>query len=404
MRISHPAGLPEPVASLDRPVVFGVLNVTPDSFSDGGQHFGTEQAIAHGRLLHEQGADIVDVGGESTRPGASRVDPRDEADRVIPVIEGLHALGVLTSIDTMRAEVAREAIAAGACLVNDVSGGLADPQMAATVAELGVPYVIMHWRGHSDRMSELAQYADVVGEVVEELGQRVAAARSAGVPAAAIIVDPGLGFAKEAEHNWALLRALPEIAALGYPVLIGASRKRFLGSLLAGPDGSPRPVEGRDMATDAVSALAATFGAWAVRVHDVAGSIDAVRVGQAWAHGRSVPSMDRILVTGVRGIGTHGVFDFEKVEGQEFVVDLVVHLPARVADDDLVETIDYGVVAQRAYDLITGEPVDLIETLAERVAAAVLELGAASVEVTVHKPQAPIPVPFGDAAVRITRP
>ena len=404
MRTSRPAGLPEPVASLDRPVVFGVLNVTPDSFSDGGQHFGTEQAIAHGRWLHEQGADIVDVGGESTRPGASRVDGREEAARVIPVIEGLRALGVLTSIDTMRAEVARGAVAAGACLVNDVSGGLADPQMAATVAELGVPYVIMHWRGHSDRMSELAQYADVVGEVVEELGQRVAAARSAGVPAAAIIVDPGLGFAKEAEHNWALLRALPEIAALGYPVLIGASRKRFLGSLLAGPDGSPRPVEGRDMATDAVSALAATFGAWAVRVHDVAGSIDAVRVGQAWAHGRSVPSMDRILVTGVRGIGTHGVFDFEKVEGQEFIVDLVVHLPARVAGDDLVETIDYGVVAQRAYDLITGEPVDLIETLAERVAAAVLELGAASVEVTVHKPQAPIPVPFGDAAVRITRP
>lgn len=404
MSIRHPAGLPEPVASLDRTVVFGVLNVTPDSFSDGGEHFGTQRAIAHGKWLHEQGADIVDVGGESTRPGATRIDEREESARVLPVIEGLHALGVPTSIDTMRAQVARDAVGAGACLVNDVSGGLADPQMAGTVAGLGVPYVIMHWRGHSDRMSELAHYADVVAEVISELGQRVAAARAAGVPAESIVVDPGLGFAKEADHNWALLRALPAIADMGYPVLIGASRKRFLGSLLAGPDGIPRPVQERDLATDAVSALAATFGAWAVRVHDVAGSVDAVRVGRAWGAGESRPSADRILVTGVSGIGTHGVFDFERVQGQEFIVDLIVHLPARVAVDDLVETIDYGTVAQCAYDVITGEPVDLIETLAERIAAAVLELGAASVVVTVHKPQAPMPVPFGDAAVRITRP
>lgn len=404
MKFRHPAGLPEPIASLTRPVVIGVLNVTPDSFSDGGRHFTAQRAIAHGLQLARQGADLVDVGGESTRPGASRIDALEEARRVLPVIEGLREAGVPTSIDTMRASIARDAVSAGACLVNDVSGGLADPAMTMVVADLGVPFVIMHWRGHSDRMADLANYRDVVAEVVAELGERVDAALAAGIRAESIVIDPGIGFAKEADHNWSLLRALPELASMGYPVLVGASRKRFLGSLLADPDGVPRPLDGRDVATDAVSALAATFGAWAVRVHDVAGSVDAVRVGQAWRSAQGSVIADRIVLDGIRGIGYHGVFEFERRQGQEFVVDLVVHLPARVATDDLADTVDYGVIAQRAHEVIVGEPMDLIETLAERIADAVLALGASSVEVTVHKPQAPIPVPFTDAAVRITRP
>lgn len=404
MKFRHPAGLPEPIASLSRPVVIGVLNVTPDSFSDGGLHFTAQRAIAHGLQLARQGADLVDVGGESTRPGASRIDALEEARRVLPVIEGLREAGVPTSIDTMRASIARDAVSAGACLVNDVSGGLADPAMTMVVADLGVPFIIMHWRGHSDRMADLANYRDVVAEVVAELGERVDAALAAGIRAESIVIDPGIGFAKEADHNWSLLRALPELASMGYPVLVGASRKRFLGSLLADPDGVPRPLDGRDVATDAVSALAATFGAWAVRVHDVAGSVDAVRVGQAWRSAQGSVIADRIVLDGIRGIGYHGVFEFERRQGQEFVVDLVVHLPARVATDDLADTVDYGVIAQRAHEVIVGEPMDLIETLAERIADAVLALGASSVEVTVHKPQAPIPVPFTDAAVRITRP
>jgi len=404
MKFRHPAGLPEPIASLTRPVVIGVLNVTPDSFSDGGLHFTAQRAIAHGLQLARQGADLVDVGGESTRPGASRIDVTEEARRVLPVIEGLREAGVPTSIDTMRASIARDAVLAGACLVNDVSGGLADPAMTTVIADLGVPFVIMHWRGHSDRMADLANYRDVVAEVMAELGERVDAALAAGIRAESIVIDPGIGFAKEADHNWSLLRALPELASMGYPVLVGASRKRFLGSLLADPDGVPRPLDGRDVATDAVSALAATFGAWAVRVHDVAGSVDAVRVGQAWRSAQGSVIADRIVLDGIRGIGYHGVFEFERRQGQEFVVDLVVHLPARVATDDLADTVDYGVIAQRAHEVIVGEPMDLIETLAERIADAVLALGASSVEVTVHKPQAPIPVPFTDAAVRITRP
>ena len=405
----HPSGLPDALARIDRPLVFGVLNVTPDSFSDGGEHFGTEQAIAHGLLMHAHGADVVDVGGESTRPGAIRIDAADEQRRVLPVIRALHKAGVPTSVDTMRASTARAAIAAGSCIVNDVSGGRADPDMLATVADLGVPVIIMHWRGHSDRMDELALYGDVVIDVVAELRARVAAALEAGVRRDHIAVDPGLGFAKEADHNWALLGRIDEVMAMGFPVMVGASRKRFLGSLLADSEGQPRSMAGRDLATDAVSALAAAAGAWAVRVHDVAGSADAVLVGRAWREATrdgADSSLDQILLQGIRAVGHHGVFDHERRDGQEFIVDLVVHLPSRVAatSDLLADTVDYGVISQRVHELITGEPVDLIETLAERIASAVLALGVASVEVTVHKPHAPIPVPFTDAAIRITRP
>jgi dihydropteroate synthase len=285
----RPDGLPESLATLRRTVVMGVLNVTPDSFSDGGRYLDADAAIAHGLAMHAAGADIVDVGGESTRPGASRIDVDEEAARVVPVVTALAAAGVPVSIDTMRAETAAAAVGAGACLVNDVSGGLADPQMHTTVASLGVPYVAMHWRGHSDRMDELAQYDDVVIDVIRELRARADSAMAAGIEQRRIILDPGLGFAKEADHNWALLKGLPNLAAQGFPLLLGASRKRFLGSLLAGADGEPRPVEQRDQATDAVSAIAAAMGVWAVRVHDVSGSRDAVRVAEAWRSGTATP-------------------------------------------------------------------------------------------------------------------
>jgi dihydropteroate synthase len=248
----------------------GVLNVTPDSFSDGGDHATPEAAIAYGGTLVSDGADLVDVGGESTRPGARRVPEDVERHRVVPVVAALSAQGVTCSVDTSRASVAAAAVEAGAVLVNDVSGGLADPMMLPTVADLGVPFVAMHWRGHSDRMQDNAVYDDVVAEVCDELSQRLEACSKAGVEQ--VVVDPGLGFAKSAEHNWALLQALPRLQALG-PLLLGASRKRFLGELLG-----DREPKGRDAATAAVSVLAAQAGCWGVRVHDVRGTADALRV------------------------------------------------------------------------------------------------------------------------------
>lgn len=248
----------------------GVLNVTPDSFSDGGDHDTVDTAIAYGLRLAAQGADLVDVGGESTRPGAQRVTAAEEAARVLPVIAALSAGGVRCSVDTMRASVATAAVAAGAVLVNDVSGGLADPAMLVAVAASGAPYVVMHWRGHSTDMQSRAVYADVVGEVCDELAERLEACARAGVQD--VLVDPGIGFAKTADHNWALLAALPRLQALG-PVLLGSSRKAFLGTLL-----SDRPPRDRDAATTALTTLAALGGAWGVRVHDVQGSADAVRV------------------------------------------------------------------------------------------------------------------------------
>jgi dihydropteroate synthase len=281
-RVPSPPGLP----SAARCLVMGVVNVTPDSFSDGGAWFGPDAAIARGLELAAQGADIVDVGGESTRPGAQRVSADEELRRVEPVIRALVAADVPVSVDTMRAEVAQPALEAGARLVNDVSGGLADPQMPRLVAQAGVPYVVMHWRGHSHQMQDRAVYDDVVGEVCDELRRRVDAVVAEGVDPGLIILDPGMGFAKLAEHNWALLAHLGQIASLGggpvFPVLIGASRKRFLGRLLAGPDGSPRPFAGCDDATVAVTALAAAAGAWCVRVHEVPANADAVRVAEAW--------------------------------------------------------------------------------------------------------------------------
>lgn len=277
--------------SVDHTLVMGVVNVTPDSFSDGGEWFGTEAAVSHGLELVAQGADIVDVGGESTRPGAQRVSADEELRRVIPVITELAAAGVPVSVDTMRASVAEAALEAGVSLVNDVSGGLADPHMPRLVGQAGVPYVVMHWRGHSHAMQSRAVYGDVVGEVRDELAKRIEAVTAEGVDPSLIVLDPGLGFSKVPDssgpsaHNWQLLAHLADVTRIGgrdFPVLVGASRKRFLGKLLAAPDGTPRPFSGSDDASVAVTALAAAAGAWCVRVHNVPPNADAVRVAAAW--------------------------------------------------------------------------------------------------------------------------
>ncbi len=251
--------------------VMGVLNVTSDSFSDGGVYLAARSAIAHGRSLAAEGAAIVDVGGESTRPGAARVTEAEELSRVIPVVEALAADGIAVSVDTMRAEVARAGISAGAIMINDVSGGLADPNMLAMVSDAGAGYVAMHWRGHSDTMQANAVYEDVLAEVVAELADRRSAARAAGIEH--LVLDPGIGFAKEPEHNWELLQGLDAFSALGEPLLIGVSRKRFLGELLSG-----RPAMERDAATAAVTAWCARERVWAVRTHEVRGNVDAIAV------------------------------------------------------------------------------------------------------------------------------
>ncbi|WP_407560204.1 dihydropteroate synthase [Streptomyces sp. 184] len=272
------AGLPD----FGRCAVMGVVNVTPDSFSDGGLWFDSAAAIKHGIDLVATGADIVDVGGESTRPGAPRVDEDEELRRVLPVVRGLAAEGVLVSVDTMRATVAERAVAAGARLVNDVSGGQADPAMVPAVAATGVPFVVMHWRGQSIDMNNRAVYADTVTEVVDELRRSLDRAVAGGVDFDRIIADPGLGFAKAAPHDLVLLNSLARLRAdLGRPLLVAASRKRFLGRVLAGPDGAPPPARERDAATAAVSAIVAREGAWAVRVHEVRPTADAVRVAAA---------------------------------------------------------------------------------------------------------------------------
>jgi dihydropteroate synthase len=268
--------LPQP----GRTLVIGVVNVTPDSFSDGGAWFNPTAAITHGLDLVAEGADIIDVGGESTRPGAIRPEVSEELRRVLPVIRELVAAGACVSIDTMRAAVAAPAIAAGARLVNDVSGGKADPGMLALVAESGVPFVCMHWRGHSQDMQSKASYADVVTEVITELRAQLDAATRLGVAPDKLIIDPGFGFAKTGDHNWQLLQRLEEFDVLERPMLAGVSRKAFLGRLLADADGSPRPAKNRDDATTALTAVLALRGVWGVRVHSVGASRDAIAVAQ----------------------------------------------------------------------------------------------------------------------------
>lgn len=279
--VRHVAGLPV----VDRPLVMGVVNVTPDSFSDGGRFAHTDAAIAHGLELRRRGADLIDIGGESTRPGATRPVVAEELNRVVPVIAALSAAGAAVSVDTMRSEVAAAALDAGAVLVNDVSGGLADPSILRVVADRGSAYLAMHWRAHSDVMQQHTAYADVVADVRDELRQRVDAALAAGIDLDKIAVDPGLGFAKTADHNWQLLQRLDELDALELPILVGSSRKSFLGTLLADSEGKPRPVLDRDDAGVALTTIAAISGVWAVRVHEVRASVDAIKVVTRWRSG-----------------------------------------------------------------------------------------------------------------------
>jgi len=272
------AGFP----ALDRPLVMGVVNVTPDSFSDGGRYQETETAVRHGYDLRAEGADLLDIGGESTRPGATRPLVVEELDRVVPVIRALAADGIPVSVDTMRSEVAAAALDAGAVMVNDVSGGLADPDILDVVADRGASYVVMHWRAHAAEMQRHATYDDVVAEVVIELRQRVSAALAAGIAEDRLVVDPGLGFAKTADHNWELLRRIDELDALGLPILVGSSRKSFLGTLLADEAGRPRHVLDREDANVALTTIAAIQGVWGVRVHAVRACVDAVAVDTRW--------------------------------------------------------------------------------------------------------------------------
>ena len=276
------AGLPRP----DRCLVMGVLNVTPDSFSDGGRYLDPSDAVEHGLALARQGADLVDVGGESTRPGARRPSSAEELRRVLPVVTALSRAGVGVSVDTMRAEVASAAVEAGAVLVNDVSGGLADPRMLSTVAGLGVPYVLMHWRAHSESMQKHIHYGDVVADVVAELRKQLEGAVAAGISPERICLDPGIGFSKTGDQNWKLLAGLEKLLAVGRPVLVATSRKRFLGELLGDGD-ELRPSSERDDATNATTVLAAAQGAWCVRVHDVRAAADSVRVAARWHQERT---------------------------------------------------------------------------------------------------------------------
>jgi dihydropteroate synthase len=259
-------------------LIMGIVNVTPDSFSDGGRYVDPDVAIAHGLRLRADGADILDVGGESTRPGAERVAPRLEQERVLPVIEALARAGAVVSIDTLNADTAAAAVSAGARIVNDVSGGLSDPGMLPAVAETGADVVLGHWRGPSADMYARAEYTDLVREVSEELLERIAAAAAAGIPPSRVIVDPGIGFGKRGSQNWQTLHGLTQFAGLGRRILVGTSRKRFLEDAL----GEQPALARRDLATAVTSALAARDGAWAVRVHDVAATRDALRVAALW--------------------------------------------------------------------------------------------------------------------------
>jgi dihydropteroate synthase len=273
----NPSGLPENLRNLDRTLVMGVLNVTPDSFSDGGRFNDPKIATKHALQMIADGADIIDIGGESTRPGSDRISVQEELDRVIPVISELAGTGVAISIDTMRVEVSKAAVAAGACMVNDVSGGKADAEMLGYIATLDTPYILMHWRGPSNIMNTLTDYDDVVADVTAEISQQVDVAVAAGIARERIAIDPGIGFAKTVDQNWPILKHLDVLEGLGLPILMGASRKKFLGELLA-KDGVARESDERESATTAITTLMAARGLWAVRVHDVKPSSDAIAV------------------------------------------------------------------------------------------------------------------------------
>lgn len=401
--------------------IMGVLNITEDSFSDGGRYLDTEAALAQAQRLVSEGATIIDVGGESTRPGAKPVPRTVELARVVPVIETLAADGIAVSIDTFHAETAAAAVQAGARYINDVSGGLHDPDMLAVAAEASraaqVSYIAGHWRGIPDLAHTRSHYDDVVTDVRDALSSVAAAAVRAGIDRSLLILDPGLGFDKTGEQCWEILRRLDELQALGYPVLIGASRKRMIAEALAGVVGAT--TSSRDLATAVVSAFAVQAGAWGVRVHDVAATSAALAIEQAWeAQGKGTRAMaappvtvpvrgqDHIRLTGLEVFAHHGVFDFEREQGQKFLVDaeVQVDLRAAAAGDDLASTVHYGELAEAIVSAVATDPVDLIETVAERVAEVARSFPAVTeARVTIHKPDAPIDAPFADVSVTIVR-
>lgn len=428
-----------------RTVIMGVLNVTPDSFSDGGKYVTPADAIARGKELYVQGADIIDVGGESTRPGAQPVAPDEEQSRVLEVVRGLAAASIPVSIDTLHATTARAAVNAGAVLINDVSGATFDPQMLEVAAwasqERQAAIVLQHWRGVPDLANTRSHYDDVVGEVCGILADRATAALAAGVQREHIVLDPGLGFDKTGADSWRLLAEIAQLTALGFPVLIGTSRKRMMTEVLAarsGPAQQTVAVE-RDLATSVTTALAELTGVWGVRVHDVVGSSQALAVARAWSsggtsvtdepaglnrrfslHSHSATSddrsfdmnvhepvaHDRITLTGLEVFAHHGVFDFEREQGQKFIIDVevAVDLSAAAAGDALEKTVHYGELAEAVVQAVERDPVDLIETVAERVTNIALGfVGVHEARVTVHKPDAPIDATFADVSVTMVR-
>lgn len=395
----------------DRPLIMAVVNVTPDSFSDGGAYLAPERAIAHAERLLADGAQIIDVGGESTRPGAERVTPREEQARVLPVIEALAERGATVSIDTVHAETARLAVAAGARIVNDVSGGTADEQMLRVAADSGADLVLMHWRGIPDPNHQRSHYGDVVSEVRDDLANRARSAVAAGVEPSRIILDPGLGFDKTAAQGWELLAGLDELRALGHRVLVGVSRKRMLGELLADTFADHETMRDRDVATATVSALAAQAGAWAVRVHDARSTAAALAATSAWLSAAAPTRVtseprDRITLTGLEVHAHHGVFAHERETGQRFLIDAELTVDARAAShrDALAATVNYADLADAILRDASARPVDLIETLAERLAALALSFaGVHEARITVHKPEAPIQATFTDVSVTVVR-
>ncbi|MGO3366992.1 dihydropteroate synthase [Agrococcus casei] len=382
--------------------VWGILNVTPDSFSDGGRYVDAGAAIAHARRMRAQGADVIDIGGESTRPGATPLSAADELDRILPVVRALVDEGIRVSVDTVHATTAKAVIDAGAEIINDITAGEHDPEMLATVAATDARIVLMHSRG-LDVLVDTG-YDDVVTEVLEHLIERVGAAEAAGISIDRIIVDPGFGFSKDAHDNWRLLAGMRRLRSLGLPILVGTSRKRFLGDVL--PEGADATE--RDAATAATSILAAQLGAHAVRVHDVASTVAAIRVQHLVEEAADdhVDNDVAIRIEGVRAYGFHGVLAAERAVGQDFVVD--VDLSGRfgraVESDALADTVNYAEIAQKVVSVVEGEPVDLIEALAGRIADACAALPLVdAAHVTVHKPNAPVGVPFGDVAVSVSR-
>ncbi|RRD61313.1 dihydropteroate synthase [Leucobacter sp. OH1287] len=436
-------------------ILVGILNTTPDSFSDGGNFLDASAAVDHARQLVSEGAAIIDIGGESTRPGSIRVTPEEEQRRILEIVRRVKDLGVTVSVDTVNASTAAAALAAGADIINDVSGGLHDPQMLKTVAKHNAGFIAGHWRGFPKPDNSRSDYMDVVAEVIEQLQQRAAAARQAGIAASKIVLDPGLGFDKTPEQCWRLLRALPRLQRIGYPLLIGASRKRMVADLIAqqpGRGGEQADRQGggsvsgaverageRDLVTALITAACASYGVWGVRVHNVAASQLALAVaretgtanetetaneaetvartgtanetgtaGQTAAGSWPAEELsgDTISLTGLRVFAHHGVLAEEKRDGQTFLIDAVIHLntAASAASDELKQTVNYADLAVALKTAAAEGSLDLIETLAHRLADVALSFsGVESARITVNKPDAPIPAEFLNVAVTITK-